>query len=127
MNKLSTFVFWSCLTIATVIFFSSCAFQRGYKISAGSYSSSYDDTTLNVDNSSILLPYNRFIDPAGTVIRFGKVTLENHSLDLALLPAENQMVVEDRYGLAFIDYKTKKLLFHLDYADSYKGFMSTFS
>ena len=38
------------------------------------------------------------------------------------------MVVEDRYGLAFIDYELNKLLFHLDYPEpAYKGFMSTYS
>src|SRR5215204_2103195 len=106
MSDLFKKIFSASFTFIALFSFSSCIFQKGYKISAGTYSSSYDDTTLSVDNSSILLPYNRFIDPAGTVIRFGKVTLENHSLDLALLPASNQVVVEDRYGLAFIDYET---------------------
>src|SRR3954464_15294538 len=80
---------------------SSCFFKKGHQLSEGTYGSSYDDTTLTVDNHSVLLPYNRFVDPAGSVIRFGKVSLENHSLDLALLPISNQLVVEDRYGLAF--------------------------
>ena len=73
------------------------------------------------------MPYNRFIDPAGTVIRFGNPTLENHSLDCALLPGQNILAVEDRYGLAFLDVQNNKLLFHLDYAGTYKGLMSTYS
>ncbi len=92
-----------------------------------SYHSSYDDTTLTIDNSSILMPYNRFIDPAGTVIRFGNPLLENHSLDCRLIPGQNILVVEDRFGLAFLDVENNKLLFHLDYEDHYRGLMSTYS
>jgi len=110
---------------------SACFFSRGYTISAttDSYKSVYDDTTLTVDNSSILLPYNRFIDPAGTVVRFGKINLENHSLDCVLLPNRQVLAVEDRYGLAFIDVQNNKLLYHLDYGTeaAYKGLMSTYS
>src|SRR5215218_5096151 len=105
MNNTLKKILFLFLTFVALSGFSSCFFQRGYTLSPGSYKSPYDDTTLAIDNSTILLPYNRFIDPAGTVLRFGKVSLENHSLDLALLPASNQMVVEDRYGLAFIDYE----------------------
>jgi YVTN family beta-propeller protein len=91
-----------------------------------SYHSTYDDTTLTPDNSAVLMPYNRFIDPAGKVIRFGKPALENHSLDCTLL-SDSVLVVEDRYGVAFINTNTNKLLFHLDYEESFKGLMSTYS
>ena len=91
------------------------------------YHSSYDDTTLAVDNSSILMPYNRFIDPAGTVIRFGNKALENHSLDCVMLPDGKVLAVEDSYGVAFIDVKQNKLLFHLEYSGNYRGLMSTYS
>ncbi len=110
-----------------LIIFSSCIFQKKFHFSVEQYKSPYDDTTLTVDNNSILLPYNRFIDPAGTIIRFGKLNLENHSLDLALLPDPGKMVVEDRYGLAFIDYNEKKLLYHLDIDATNRGFMSVYS
>ncbi len=89
--------------------------------------SNYDDTTLSVDNSAILMPYNRFIDPAGTVIRFGNGSLENHSLDCVLIPEQNVLAVEDRYGIAFVDVINNKLLFHLDYSAEYNGMMSTYS
>jgi DNA-binding beta-propeller fold protein YncE len=92
-----------------------------------SYHSSYDDKTLTVDNSSVLMPYNRFIDPAGTVIRFGDQSLENHSLDCSLFPNGKILAVEDRYGLALIDVLDKKLLFHVDYDGKYKELMSTYS
>jgi len=114
----------------SALFFASCKSSRIYKTSVtdgSSYHSRYDDTTLTPDNSSILMPYNRFIDPAGTVIRFGNPALENHSLDCALLSNENILVVEDRFGIAFLDVKNNKLLFHLDYEGDYKGLISTYS
>ncbi|MCX6237993.1 MAG: beta-propeller fold lactonase family protein [Bacteroidia bacterium] len=110
--------------------FASCITSRSYQSSAvteKSYHSSYDDTTLTIDNKAILMPYNRFIDPAGTVIRFGKLSQENHSLDCALLPGEKVLAVEDRYGVAFIDVQAKKFMFHLDYEGTNKGLMNTYS
>ena len=121
------------LIILLSIFFVSCKTSRIPKSIVTSvtydtaYHSSYDDSTLAVDNSSILLPYNRFIDPAGTVIRFGNEALENHSLDCVMLSSGNVLAVEDRYGVAFIDIKQNKLLFHLDYTGDYRGLMSTYS
>jgi YVTN family beta-propeller protein len=117
------------IVICVTVFF-SCTSSRVYKTSVttdSNYHSRYDDTTLTVDNSSILMPYNRFIDPAGTVIHFGNPELENHSLDCALLEEQNILVVEDRFGLAFLDVQNNKLLFHLDYEATYKGLISTYS
>jgi YVTN family beta-propeller protein len=91
------------------------------------YQSPYDTGTLAADNGSVLMPYNRFVDPAGTVIRFGNPSAENHSLDCVLLPNQNVLAVEDRYGLAMFDVAEKKLLYHLDYDGEYKGLKSTFS
>lgn len=108
----------------------ACKSARTYKTSVHTdqnYHSSYDDTTLTIDNSSLLMPYNRFIDPAGTVIHFGNKTLENHSLDCAFLPKQKVLVVEDRYGITFLDVQTNKVLYHLDYEGKYKGLMSTYS
>ena len=107
-----------------------CKSTRIYKTSVHTdqtYHSSYDDTTLTIDNSSVLMPYNRFIDPAGAVVHFGNKSMENHSLDCALLPSQKLLVVEDRYGIAFLDIQTYKVLFHLNYEGKYKGLMSTYS
>jgi YVTN family beta-propeller protein len=129
MNKITTagtYYFFICICL---LVFTACKSTRVYKTSVtdeNSYHSRYDDTTLAVDNSSVLMPYNRFIDPAGKVLRFGNPTLENHSLDCVLLPGEKILVVEDRYGLAFIDVTHHKLLFHLDY-NAGNGLMSTYS
>ena len=122
--RLSAFFCFLCIV--------SCRTTRHYTTSVTtdqSYHSSYDDTTLNATSSSVLMPYNRFIDPAGTIIRFGNKALENHSLDCALLPGDRVLAVEDRFGLAFVDVITNQLVFHLDYAAEgpYKGFISTYS
>jgi len=110
----------------------ACSTTRVYKTTItddNSYHSPYDDTTLTVDNNTVLMPYNRIIDPAGTVIRFGDPKMENHSLDCALLPGQKTLVVEDRYGITFFNVQNNQLLFHLDYTDNtaYRGFMSTYS
>jgi YVTN family beta-propeller protein len=118
--------------IATLALFciASCTSFKSYHLtvtSGDSYHSSYDDTTLTPDNSSILMPYNRFIDPAGIVIRYGNKNFENHSLDCTLLPGTKVLAVEDRYGVAFIDTEKKTLLSHLDYTGDYQELMSTYS
>ena len=120
---------WAYLCL---LFLVCCTASRKYKTSVihtSEHHSSYDDTTLSPVNSTVLMPYNRFIDPAGTVIRFGNRLLENHSLDCALLPGGKVLAVEDRFGLAFIDAVEQKLLFHLDYGvnNEYRGFISTYS
>ncbi|MEO8853740.1 MAG: phosphoesterase, partial [Ginsengibacter sp.] len=118
------------IVIVFSFLFTSCKSTRVFKSTVTSddnYHSSYDDTTLTPDNSAILMPYNRFIDPAGTVIGFGNPSLENHSLDCVVLPGGKILAVEDRYGVAFINISEKKILFHLDYSGDYSGFMSTYS
>jgi hypothetical protein len=57
---------------------------------------SYDDSTLNNRVLPIMMPYNRIIDPAGKVIKFGDPRLENHSLDAKLIPQTNLTVTELR-------------------------------
>jgi DNA-binding beta-propeller fold protein YncE len=121
---------FSGMAVVCLICFISCTSQRAYKTSVvtdTNLHSNYDDTTLTVDNSSVLMPYNRFIDPAGTIIRFGNPSLENHSLDCAIIPGNRVLVVEDRFGIAFLDVTNNTLLFHLDYAANYAGMMSTYS
>ncbi len=123
--------FLKALPLFWLLSITSCTTSKIYNtsITKDSYSSPYDVATLAVDNKAILLPYNRIIDPAGTVIRYGKPSQENHSLDCVLLPGEEILAVEDRYGVAFFNVQNNKLLFHLDYTsiDSYKTLVSTYS
>lgn len=77
---------------------------------------------------AILLPYNRLINPAGTVLRFGNKDLENHSLDAVLLPGGDVLALEDRYGVAFVKVPENRLVFHLDYGkEAFRSCMSTYS
>lgn len=128
MHKLNSFLL--LLSGAFLINIIACTSTKGYKslFQQGSlYHSNYDDKTLAIDTASMLMPYNRFIDPAGTVIRFGRTSIENHSLDCILLPDGKTLAVENRYGLALIDIQSKKLSYHLDYDGDYKNVKSTFS
>ena len=88
----------------------------------------YQTDTLR-RNQPVSMPYNRLIDPAGTVIRFGNPNLENHSLDATLLPGKKQIVVEDRYGIVILDVETQKIIarYVISSSAKYKSLMSTFS
>jgi len=76
----------------------------------------------------VTMPYNRIIDPAGRVIRYGDPGLENHSLDCRFIPGTGVLVVEDRYGLAFIRTSTGKLIYRLSLAKAlpYPRLMNTY-
>lgn len=88
-----------------------------------------DDSTLNKNTLPLLMPYNRIIDPAGTVIRFGDLDLENHTLDLKKIPNTALLVVEDRYGVVVVDTEKQKILDRWAYKQvvDYRGFTSTYS
>ena len=86
------------------------------------------DNQQTLGDSSIM-PYNRLIKSAGTVLSYGDPTLENHTLDLTVLPGGQQLVIEDRYGMAVLDRTTKKLIYRWSMGDdpAYKGMMSVYS
>ena len=94
------------------------------------YWSSYEDKTLSpTDNAPMLLPYNRWIDPAGIQIYFGAPNLENHALDVALSPDEKWLAVEGRYEVAVVSPLTKKIVATFRMSDFIKdkNVMNTFS
>ncbi len=97
--------------------------------SSSGYHSFYDDDVLSASHNPVLLPYNRFLKPAGTVIKFGDGNLENHSLDCVTIPGENVIATEDRFGLTFINVPDKKVLYHLTYKSrlTEDELMSTYS
>jgi YVTN family beta-propeller protein len=124
--------FLNCLNIVFIsAVFVSCTSSRIYKTyvsEEGGYHSLYDEKTIaQTDSNRLLMPYNRFIDPVGTVIHFGNPNTENHSLDCALMPDSNILAVEDRFGVSFVDVHAKKILYHLDYDGKYKGSKSSYS
>ncbi len=115
-----------------IILVSSCSATHSIgttKKSSNDYYSFYDNSVLSADNNPVLLPYNRFLKPAGSVVKFGDAGLENHSLDCITIPGENVMATEDRFGLTFINITSKKVLYHLTYNSrlTENSLMSTYS
>ena len=76
-----------------------------------------------------LLPYNRIIKSAGEVIRFGKSSLENHALDIAILKDKNLVVVQERNGIFIVDLIQKKIIdqWLFDAQVKYRNYASTYS
>ncbi|ULQ53786.1 alkaline phosphatase family protein [Flavihumibacter fluvii] len=92
------------------------------------YEEKLDNLSLHDDTVS-LMPYNRIIRSAGSVIRFGDPNLENHALDVAALPGGKHVVVEDRYGIFILDLAQKKIFQRWSYSDQpgYQSYISTYS
>ena len=70
----------------------------------------FENSTLEENKNFTVMPYNRLIQSAGKVITYGDSTLENHALDLCVLPDKKNIVVEDRYGIAIVNDKTKTII-----------------
>ena len=89
----------------------------------------YDDSTLNTNGAPYAMPYNRWIDPAGTVVRFGDPKLENHSLDAVLMPDRQLLLVEDRYGIVLFRVSDHQQVARYSFPgdNRYKELMSTYS
>jgi len=88
----------------------------------------FEDTVLESNNNFTVMPYNRLIRSAGQVITYGDRSLENHALDLCLLPDQN-IVIEDRYGIAVVDCRSNNIISRWNYAKEkeFRTFMSTYS
>ncbi len=75
------------------------------------------------------LPYNRIIQSAGTVVRYGKPDLENHAMDIANLTDPNLVVVQERYGFFVLDIQQKKVVDHFRFREqpTYSKLMTVYS
>ncbi len=127
-------MYFQKLLACTVLFFAGTILlqaQPGNKNkNQDEYWSSYEDESLApTGDSGILLPYNRWIDPAGIQIYFGDPLLENHALDVALSPDEKWLAIEGRYEVVIVEPKTKKIVATLRLNDFIKNqnVMNTFS
>jgi len=120
-------------TLLLLVVIASCHFPRLNKTAETSEQilqhSSYDDSTLNNNILPVLMPYNRIIDPAGSVIIWGNPNSENHSLDVKAIPGTDFLVIEERNGIVIIDYKKKAVVSKWNFTDDpkYKSLKSTFS
>ncbi len=103
--------------------------QSGKNKQLAKYWSSYEDETLSPVNSPLLLPYNRWIDPAGVQVYFGNPTQENHALDVALSPDEKWLAIEGRYEVVILSAATGEIVAQLVLADFFKdpNILNTYS
>ncbi|MCD6353976.1 MAG: bifunctional YncE family protein/alkaline phosphatase family protein [Prolixibacteraceae bacterium] len=93
------------------------------------YSGLYEEGTLNGAALPVMMPYNRWIDPAGKQIYFGDATKENHALDCSLSPDGKWVAVEGRYSVVIISTETQKQVhrFSLKSYFEKENAMNTFS
>ena len=105
--------------LATVLFTTSCNnFQNKNKATALKQQA---DTTLT-------MPYNKILKPAGKLIYFGDSALENHALDVALSPDQKTLAVEGRYCVLFVNTADNSILYRLNiYKYDRKNGTSTYS
>ncbi len=104
--------------------------QTGKKTKGQSkYESRYEGKTLSPTENPYLLPYNRWIDPAGHQIYFGDPKLENHAMDVVFSPDKKWLAVEGRYEILIISPLTSKIVASLPLSKIFKeqGMMNTFS
>jgi YVTN family beta-propeller protein len=87
------------------------------------------DFVIKRNTSLQELPYNRIIQSAGTVVRYGKPDLENHAMDVANLSDSNLVVVQERYGFFVLDISQKKVVDYFRFREqpAYSKFMTIYS
>ena len=87
------------------------------------------DSSFAAKDGSILMPFNRSVLSAGKVITYGNPELENHALDICILPDQQNLVVEDRYGIAILDAASQELKYRWAFGEQrdFKSFMNTYS
>lgn len=99
------------LFILSVICGITCnpVFSQPNKVTKGQqeYFTSYEKSTLAGNDLPILMPYNRWIAPAGDQLYFGDKELENHALDCAISPDGKWIAVEGRYSIVIINPESK--------------------
>ena len=120
------------LIVASLLFLSALsAFSQSGKSlkEQKKYLSSYESSTLSGNDLPVLMPYNKWIDPAGEQIYFGDKESENHALDCALSPDGKWIAVEGRYSIVIIDPVSKKIAarFPLKSYFTKEGLMNTYS
>ena len=74
------------------------------------YVTSYEKSTLSENELPFLIPYNKWVDPAGEQLHFGDNGDENHALDCSPSPDGKWIAVEGRYSVVIIDPVAKKII-----------------
>ncbi len=73
------------------------------------YLSSFEGQTLNNNTLPVLMPFNRWIDPAGEQIYFGDKDAENHAMDCAISPDGKWLAIEGRYSIVILSAENNKI------------------
>ncbi len=90
--------------------FTGHAQSRKEKRQQARHQTSYEGKTLSGSQLPVLMPYNRWIDPAGEQIYFGDAELENHALDCAISPDRKWIAVEGRYSIVMLSPETHQIV-----------------
>jgi len=124
-NSLSIILTIYCFLVVVTAFSQSGKNLRQQK----KYITSYEKSTLSGNDLPVLMPYNRWIDPAGVQIYFGDKENENHALDCALSPDGKWLAVEGRYSIVIIDPGTGKITTRFTLKSHFNniGLMNTYS
>ena len=90
---------------------------------------SFEDSTLAMTNPFTILPFNRLVHSAGRVVTYGDSSIENHALDLCILPGDTHVAIEDRYGIAVMNMQTLQIedRWSFNEAKAFKAYMSSYS
>ena len=75
--------------LSAICFFFTATFIHAQSV----YKKNIDDSTLSLKGSVTLMPYNRLLQSAGKVINYGDPELENHTLDVCVLPNKKSIFV----------------------------------
>ena len=89
----------------------------------------FEDNTLENSGKFTVMPYNRLIQSAGKVITYGDSLLENHTLDLCILPDNKNIAIEDRYGIAIFNIRKNRIIATWTFIgdDKWANLVSTYS
>lgn len=108
--------------------YTSLAQSRKEKRQQAKHFSEYEEQSLAGNQLPVLMPFNRWIAPAGFQIYFGEKQLENHAMDCAASPDGKWIAVEGRYSIVILSAATNKIVERVTLKDLLKeNLMNTFS
>jgi len=89
----------------------------------------YESSALSGNDLPVLMPYNRWIDPAGEQLYFGDKENENHALDCVVSPDGKWVAVEGRFSIVVINPESKKIVSRFIMRGNFgaENLMNTFS
>jgi len=102
----------------------------GLWFSACQNSSNHNQKTgMAVKPTTVTMPYNKILKPAGKLLFFGDSALENHALDVSLSPDGKTLAIEGRYCVVFVRTADNSILYRLVLRKYFKGrkAMNTYS